>query len=158
MAKEARATPDSDSKHPGRGPGLSCDSPESPSEDIHGGPQSKLKASAGGSSNITIAKLIETGPAKFVQCEPDQYVMLVDGEGLEIGKGEVRQVRGWWFTTRLEEAETCVVDITYLKAEKHRRLPYPSEASGSTFEEAERMFGAIRVMWDSNKMFMLQHQ
>ncbi|KAF2303815.1 hypothetical protein GH714_023637 [Hevea brasiliensis] len=41
----------------------------------------------------------------------------------------------------LEESEMCVVDITELKTERWVRLPHPSEATGSSFSEAEAKFG-----------------
>lgn len=50
-----------------------------------------------------------------------------------------------------------VVDVTELKAKRWARLPYPSEATGSSFDEAETKIGVTRL-WDSNKMYMLWSQ
>ena len=80
--------------------------------------------------------------------------MLVDKHRDEIGKGKVHQVQGRWYGKSLEESETCVVDVTELKAERWGRLPYPSEATGTSFSEAETKLGVMRVLWDSNKIFM----
>ncbi|XP_015575672.1 nodulin homeobox isoform X2 [Ricinus communis] len=97
-------------------------------------------------------------PAELVQCKPGQYVVLVDKQGDEIGKGKVYQVQGKWYGKSLEESETCVVDVTELKAERWVRLPYPSEATGTSFSEAETKLGVMRVLWDSNKIFMSRPQ
>ncbi|GLT57486.1 hypothetical protein SLA2020_304540 [Shorea laevis] len=65
--------------------------------------------------------------AEFVQWKLGQLVMLMDEQGLEIGTGNVYQVQGKWCGKNLEE-------------------------SGTSFEDAEKMFGAMRVLWDSNKL------
>ncbi|KAJ4727569.1 nodulin homeobox-like [Melia azedarach] len=88
--------------------------------------------------------------------KPGQYVMLVDAQGEEIGTGKVHQVYGKWNGKSLEESGTCVVDVIELKAERWKGLPYPSEATGSSFSEAEAKLGVMRVAWDSNKMYVLR--
>lgn len=82
--------------------------------------------------------------------------MLVDAQGEEIGTGKVHQVYGKWNGKSLEESGTCVVDVIELKAERWKGLPYPSEATGSSFSEAEAKLGVMRVAWDSNKMYVLR--
>lgn len=98
------------------------------------------------------------GAADFVRCMPGQYVVLVDKQGEEIGKGKVLQVQGKWYGKSLEESETCVVDISELKAERWVRLPHPSEATGSSFSEAEAKLGVMRVLWDSKKILSFRPQ
>ena len=97
------------------------------------------------------------GP-EFVQCKPGQFVVLVDGREEEIGKGKVHQVQGEWCGKSLEKSGTCVVDVVGLKADRWMNLPYPSEATGTSFEEAEKKIGVMRVMWDSNKIFLFRPQ
>ena len=97
------------------------------------------------------------GP-EFVQCKPGQFVVLVDGRGEEIGKGKVHQVQGKWCGKSLEESGECVVDVVDLQTDRLVKLPYPSEATGTSFEEAKKIIGEMRVMWDSNKIFLLQPQ
>ncbi|KAG8656856.1 nodulin homeobox isoform X2 [Manihot esculenta] len=100
----------------------------------------------------------ENVPSDFVRCMPGQYVVLVDKQGEEIGKGKVLQVQGKWYGKSLEESETCVVDISELKAERWVRLPHPSEATGSSFSEAEAKLGVMRVLWDSKKILSFRPQ
>lgn len=123
---------------------------------MEGRAQARFKATSDVNSETSLAKLVESAPAEYVQCEPGQYVVLVDGQGEEIGKGRVHQVQGKWYGKSLEELETCVIDVTELKTDRWERLPYSSEATGASFDEAERKFGVMRVMWDSNKIFMLR--
>lgn len=84
--------------------------------------------------------------------------MLVDVRGEEIGKGKVVQVHGKWHGKSLEELETYVVDVTELHADKGLRLPYPSEATGTSFAEAETKLGVMRVLWDSRRILVLQSE
>jgi hypothetical protein len=140
------------------------DTPESPSED-------NITSSARGLQNtseigvfgdpeagIGLADFVDIGASEFVQCKPGQFVVLVDGQGEEIGKGKVYQVQGKWYGRILEESEMCVVDVTELKTEKWVRLPYPSETTGMSFYEAEQKIGVMRVLWDSNKIYMSRPQ
>ncbi|KAE8726874.1 hypothetical protein F3Y22_tig00005974pilonHSYRG00322 [Hibiscus syriacus] len=78
--------------------------------------------------------------------------------GAVIGKGKVHQVQDKWYEKRLEELGTCVVDIVDLKADGWVKLPHPSETTGASFEDAEKKLGVMRVIWDSNKIFMLRPQ
>ncbi|XWS09643.1 hypothetical protein CRYUN_Cryun39dG0007200 [Craigia yunnanensis] len=107
--------------------------------------------------NPEAPEFVDFGAAEFVQCKPGQSVVLVNGRDEEIvGKGKVHQVQGKWCGKRLEESGTCVVDVVDLKADRLVKLPYPSEATGDSFEEAEKKIGVMRVMWDSNKIFLLR--
>uniref|UniRef100_A0A5B6ZTY9 Homeobox domain-containing protein n=1 Tax=Davidia involucrata TaxID=16924 RepID=A0A5B6ZTY9_DAVIN len=170
-AKDVRAPSEGDNAFPdkqgGSGIVVHCDSPESPIEDIYvpstarathqsGIGESTLRSGINEKSETVLAELIDIAPAEFVQCEPGQFVVLLDGQGEEIGKGKVFQVQGKWYGRNLEESEICVVDVTELKAERWMRLPHPCEAMGTSFAEAEKKLGLMRVLWDSNKLFMLQ--
>lgn len=95
------------------------------------------------------------GSQEFGTYKAGQNVMLVGG-GEDIGKGKVFQVRGKWYGKSLEELATCVVDVTELKADKGLRLPYPSEATGTSFAEAETKLGVMRVLWDLQRLRGLQ--
>ncbi|XP_074357392.1 nodulin homeobox [Apium graveolens] len=97
-----------------------------------------------------VAELVDITPVE------GQYVMVVDGEGTEIGKGKVFQVNGKWYGKNLEELGTCVVDIIELKGEKLKRLPHPFEDTGTSFYNAEKQHGVMRVLWDLKKLFVLQ--
>ncbi|KAA8549222.1 hypothetical protein F0562_000906 [Nyssa sinensis] len=144
-----------------------CDSPESPVEDNYvpstargthqsGIGESSLRIGINEKSETVLADLIDIAPAEFVQYEPGQFVVLLDGQGEQIGKGKVVQVQGKWLGRNLGESEICVVDVIELKAERWVRLPHPCEATGTSFAEAEKKLGLMRVLWDSNKLFMLQ--
>ncbi|WJX69540.1 hypothetical protein P8452_53767 [Trifolium repens] len=87
---------------------------------------------------------------------PGQHVVLVGVQGEEIGKGKVFQSHGNWYGKTLEELATCVVDVCELRVDKGLRLPYSSEATGTTFAEAETKFGVMRVLWDLNKILVLR--
>lgn len=92
-----------------------------------------------------------------VQWKQDQLVTLVDEQGMEIGAARVQQTLGKWCGTRLDESGKCVVDVFGLQVDRWRKVPYPSEeGSGATFEEAEKRFGVMRVLWDSNKLLLLR--
>jgi hypothetical protein len=82
--------------------------------------------------------------------------VLVGVQGEEIGKGKVFQSHGNWYGKTLEELATCVVDVCELRVDKGLRLPYLSEATGTTFAEAETKFGVMRVLWDLNKILVLR--
>ena len=165
-AKDARATSDVDNALPDKQdapgpvssntvPGEDANVPLNERRDT----QSMLRIGRSGeNSDTAMADFVDIGPAEFVQCRPGQYVVLVDVQGEEIGKGKVHQVHGKWFGRNLEELETCVVDINELKAERGAIVPYPSEATGTSFDEAETKFGVMRVLWDANRIFMLRPQ
>ncbi|KAJ7980908.1 nodulin homeobox isoform X1 [Quillaja saponaria] len=136
------------------------DPPESPAEvafvssDARKDPQSISRIASGENPESMLAEFADDG-SPFIQRKPGQHVVLVDVQGEEIGKGRVYQVHGKWSGRNLEESETCVVDINELKVERWVRLPYPSEATGNSFEEAKTKLGIMRVLWDSNRIFML---
>ncbi|XP_019436230.1 PREDICTED: nodulin homeobox [Lupinus angustifolius] len=83
-------------------------------------------------------------------------VMLIGGQGEDVGNGKVFQVRGNWYGKSLDETGTCVVEATELKVDKAFRLPYPSEATGTSFAEAESKLGVMRVLWDLQRLHALQ--
>lgn len=94
--------------------------------------------------------------SEYVKCKPGQYVALVDGEGIETGRGKVYQVEGIWQGMPLEEEKVCVVDITDLKVDKQTITPYPWDITMSTtFRDSERLFDTMRVAWDASKIIIL---
>ncbi|KAJ9184038.1 hypothetical protein P3X46_007822 [Hevea brasiliensis] len=150
--KDVRAPMDVDNAHSERqggpaGPAVrhSHDSPESHGEDnVPSGARLNQNTSRTGTAEN--ADFVGVGTAECFHYKPGQYVVLVDKQGEEIGKGKVCQVQGKWYGKSLEESEACVVDITELKAERWARLPHPSEATGSSFSEAEaKLGGRIRI-------------
>ncbi|KAF5447022.1 hypothetical protein F2P56_032607 [Juglans regia] len=159
-AKDVRTTSDLDNALPDKQGGAG----PVPSEDANArakerrDPRSMLRSVNGENSGSAMAEFVDIGPAEFVQCRPGQFVVLVDVKGEEIGKGKVYQVHGNWYGKNLEELERCVVDVNELKAERGAKLPYPSEATGSSFDEAESKLGVMRVLWDANRIFMLRPQ
>lgn len=82
--------------------------------------------------------------------------MVVNVRGEEIGKGKVVQVNGKWYGKSLEESGVYVMDVYELYADKGMKLPFPSEITGTSFAEAERKLGAMRVLWDSRRILVLQ--
>ncbi|XVF70907.1 hypothetical protein PTKIN_Ptkin11bG0200200 [Pterospermum kingtungense] len=163
-SKEARPPLEPDNafagKQGGSNQGHSSKAPESPGQETAAsntrGTRSTSRTNT--SENPEAPEFADFGAAEFVQCKPGQFVVLVDGRGEEIGKGKVHQVQGKWCEKSLEESGTCVVDVVDLKADRWVKLPHTSEATGTTFEEAEKTLGVMRVMWDSNKIFLLQPQ
>ncbi|XP_028756976.1 nodulin homeobox [Neltuma alba] len=161
-ARDVRAAADADASVPDKqkGPVLgSCDSPDSPSDASNARKEhpSHSNITSGHKPDILMAEFVDLGPPE-AGCKTSQYVVLVDKRGEEIGKGKVFQVSGKWCGKSLEELETCVVDIYELKADKGSRLPYPSEATGSSFADAETKLGVMRVLWDSNRIFVLRSE
>lgn len=180
-AREARAPSEGENAYPEKPCGSSMghfyDSPESPGDDfynpttVRGSNQSNSKYSGGGmvtrSSSDTEMHSSEvdfTGQhgmhmngssSKYMQCKLGQYVSLTDAEGKEVGKGKISQVEGRWQGKSLEEAGICIVDILELEVERWTRVPYPVEATGTTFDEAEAKNGVMRVAWDANKICLL---
>lgn len=111
---------------------------------------SMLLAGCNGNSKTVVSKATDLALAE------GQIVMLVDEQGEEIGKGKVYRVHGKWYGINLDEGlGTCVVDIIELKSERWARLPHPCEATGTSFDQAEKKLGVIRVLWDSNRLLML---
>ncbi|KAK2990556.1 hypothetical protein RJ640_019836, partial [Escallonia rubra] len=168
-AKDARAPSEGGvslpDKQGGSGIGPVYDSPESPVRNIflpstarmtHQSESAKTTMRTGLKDNPgSLPPELDTGNAEYVQCEPGQYVVLVDGQGEEVGKGYVYQVHGEWHGRNLEDSETCVVDIGELKVARWARLPHPCQDTGASFDQVEKTLGVIRVLWDSNKLFML---
>ncbi|XP_022998152.1 nodulin homeobox [Cucurbita maxima] len=164
-ARDIRATLEADSANSDKqgGPTAgSCDSPDSPCEDKQHVPNTgrdrrmtSRTNTANNSKNSTTE--FDIGPTEFAHCKPGRYVMLVDVLGEEVARGKVHQVHGKWYGRNLEELETFVVDVDELKADKNTVLPYPSDATGTSFHEAEVKIGVMRVLWDSNKIFIRSH-
>eukprot|EP00268_Persea_americana_P060931 TRINITY_DN7644_c0_g1_i3.p1 TRINITY_DN7644_c0_g1~~TRINITY_DN7644_c0_g1_i3.p1 ORF type:complete len:963 (+),score=190.58 TRINITY_DN7644_c0_g1_i3:340-3228(+) len=178
-AREARAPSEGENAYPDKPCGSSVghcyDSPESPVDDFYvplptsrSSNQSTSKYSSGGmirtssetempSSDFVdfAAQQMDGTSSRYAQCEPGQCVSLRDGEGKEVGRGKVYQVEGRWQGKSLEETGTCIVDIHELKVEKWTKVPHPSEAAGTAFDEAEAKHGVMRVAWDAHKIYLL---
>lgn len=156
-APEFNALPD---KQGGRGL-RSKNSPESPGGDasaqlnVRSDPQMKLNTSVVQISGTNMAEAVARGPADFVPCKQGDSVLLKFNHGEEVGIGKVFQASGQWFGRNLEELRAYVVDIKELKVKRTMKLPYPSMATGATFEETETKIGIMRVLWDSNRTFKL---
>lgn len=140
---------------------LPCGSPGSPVEDVgilsaarENAP--RLTGLAPSSTclteNTTAVPAASSEPAV---CVAGDYVVLINEKAEEIGRGKVCQVSGKWYQRDLEELGTCVVDIIDLKVERSAKLPYPSELTGTSFDQAERKFGFMRVLWQSSKLLVL---
>lgn len=127
----------------------SYDSPGSPGDVSH------VARIASGDNKSELARFVDIGSPEFGHCNAGQNVVLVGVRGDEIGRGKVFQVHGKWYGKSLDELSAHVVDISELKADKGMRLPYPSEATGNTFAEAETKLGVMRVLWGSNRVFAL---
>lgn len=85
--------------------------------------------------------------------EPGRIVLLMDGDGMEVGRGKISLLEGRAQEKSLVESRFCFVDVTELKVEKWRELPYPTAVSGRTFQEAEsRNGGVMRVAWDVSRL------
>ncbi|CAJ2678764.1 unnamed protein product [Trifolium pratense] len=109
----------------------------------------------------------QKGPVRVSSDSPDnlglldivrQHAVIVNVRGEEIGKGRVVQVNGKWYGKKLEELGAYVMDVYELHADKGMKLPFPSEATGTTFAEAEKKLGAMRVLWDSRRILVLQSE
>lgn len=169
-SKDVRPAPEIDntfpSKQTARGRQSLSESPSSPGDDnLSLNPTNTKGINTRSSSRMGPHEMSEVmtqygnnSAPEFVQCKPGQYFVLVDGQGEEIARGKVHQVQGKWYGRSLEESETCIVDILELKADRRLGLPYPSEDTGTNFEEAEMKIGVMRVMWDLNKIYVLQSQ
>ncbi|KAF9605302.1 hypothetical protein IFM89_015918 [Coptis chinensis] len=178
VAREGRAPSEGENAFPDKSGGLGqlhfYDSPESHSEDYYV-PLTTRRGSNLGITKASVSEISEAAATNFVdfaaqqsiqingmsmryvRFEPGQYVCLLDKERNEIGKGKVYLVEGVWHGNCLEEVGTCVVDIIELKVQKCTRLQHPSEAAGTTFDEAEARNGVMRVAWDANDIMMLPH-
>ncbi|KAG4384712.1 hypothetical protein GLYMA_13G332300v4 [Glycine max] len=131
----------------------SYDSPGSPGDVSH-----VARIASGDNKSepsLALARFVDIGSPEFGHCNAGQYVVLVGVRQDEIGRGKVFQVHGKWYGKSLDELSAHVVDISELKADKGMRLPYPSEATGNTFAEAETKLGVMRVLWGSNRVFAL---
>ncbi|MCD9559493.1 hypothetical protein HAX54_017454 [Datura stramonium] len=138
----------------------SCDSPGSPVEDV--GILSAARENAQRVTGPALSTCFTVNPAavpvastESAKCMAGQYVVLINEKAEEIGRGKVCQVSGKWYQRDLEELGTCVVDVIELKVERSAKLPYPSELTGTSFDQAERKFGFMRVLWQSSKLFVL---
>lgn len=140
---------------------LPSDSPGSPVEDVgilsaarENTP--RLTGLAPSSTCLTEnTTVVPAASSEQAKCVAGDYVVLINEKAEEIGRGKVCQVSGKWYQRDLEELGTCVVDVIDLKVERSAKLPYPSELTGTSFDQAERKFGFMRVLWQSSKLFVL---
>ncbi|KAK4355726.1 hypothetical protein RND71_024697 [Anisodus tanguticus] len=137
-----------------------CDSPGSPVEDV--GILSAARENAQRLTGLAPSTCFTENPVdvrvastESAKCMAGQYVVLINEKAEEIGRGKVCQVSGKWYQRDLEELGTCVVDVIDLQVERSAKLPYPSELTGTSFDQAERKFGFMRVLWQSSKLFVL---
>uniref|UniRef100_A0A2P2LQ09 Homeobox domain-containing protein n=1 Tax=Rhizophora mucronata TaxID=61149 RepID=A0A2P2LQ09_RHIMU len=134
------------------------DSPISPVEDsvLLGtrGLQNMPRTGAVENAGAALEEFVAT--TENAKCKAGQNVVLMNGKGDKIGRGKIHQTQGSWYGKSLEELGTCVVDVSELMAERWTRLPYPSEATGTSFGEAETKIGIMRVLWDSNSIHILR--
>ncbi|KAJ8547470.1 hypothetical protein K7X08_011056 [Anisodus acutangulus] len=137
-----------------------CDSPGSPVEDV--GILSAARENAqrvtgpAPSTCFTENRIaVPVASTESAKCMAGQYVVLINEKAEDIGRGKVCQVSGKWYQRDLEELGSCVVDVIELKVERSAKLPYPSELTGTSFDQAERKFGFMRVLWQSSKLFVL---
>ncbi|OIT32576.1 PREDICTED: nodulin homeobox [Nicotiana attenuata] len=161
-AKDGRTLSEGDNldKHGGSLVLPPCDSPGSPVEDV-----GNLSAARENVQRVTgpapstcfteNSAAVSVASTETAKCMAGQYVVLVNDKAEEIGRGKVCQVSGKWYQRDLEELGTCVVDIIDLKVDRSAKLPYPSELTGTSFDQAERKFGFMRVLWQSSKLFVL---
>ncbi|XP_057449111.1 nodulin homeobox-like [Lotus japonicus] len=120
---------------------------------------SLAKIASGDNPEPSLAELkaeLVDAPPEIVRCNVGQHVVLTDTRGKEIGRGKVVQVQGKWYAKSLEESETYVVDVIELKTDKETRVPYPSEATGTSFAEAASKLGVMRVLWSPRRIIALQ--
>ncbi|XP_071923799.1 nodulin homeobox-like isoform X3 [Coffea arabica] len=111
-----------------------------------------VKACSNESSRISLAAPIEIAQSEPVNLEPGQYVLLLDQNAKVIGNGKVHQVNGNWYGYNLKDSGTFVVDIMDLSIERWAKLPYPSEFTGISYDQAEKKLGSMRVLWNSAKV------
>lgn len=84
------------------------------------------------------------------------YVSLRDEEGKELALGHICQIDGDWYGRKLEEQNLCVILVSEFKVDKTTKLPYPSNLTGTSFDEAETLQGKIRVCWSKDSLFVVQ--
>lgn len=116
------------------------------------------RIASGDKPEHSLAEFVNVGSPEVDYCNAGQYVLLVGVRGEEIGKGKVFQLHGKWCGKSLEELATCVVDVCELKVDKGLRLPHPSEATGTSFAEAETKLGVMRVLWDLSRVLALRSE
>ncbi|XP_009778422.1 nodulin homeobox isoform X2 [Nicotiana tabacum] len=161
-AKDGRTLSEGDNldKHCGSLVLPPCDSPGSPVEDVGNlsAARENVQRVTGPAPSTCFTEnpaAVSVASTETAKCMAGQYVVLVNDKAEEIGRGKVCQVSGKWYQRDLEELGTCVVDIIDLKVDRSAKLPYPSELTGTSFDQAERKFGFMRVLWQSNKLFVL---
>lgn len=161
-AKDGRTLSEGDNldKHCGSLVLPPCDSPGSPVEDVGNlsAARENVQRVTGPAPSTCFTEnpaAVSVASTETAKCMAGQYVVLVNDKAEEIGRGKVCQVSGKWYQRDLEELGTCVVDIIDLKVDRSAKLPYPSELTGTSFDQAERKFGFMRVLWQSSKLFVL---
>ncbi|KAJ7568366.1 hypothetical protein O6H91_01G029400 [Diphasiastrum complanatum] len=85
-----------------------------------------------------------------------QNVSLRDGHGNELAFGIVHQLEGRWQGKKMHEQGLCLVEITKLLVDNSTKLPFPSELTGTTFEEAENLLGKVKVAWKLDNIGLVQ--
>ncbi|XP_027339938.1 nodulin homeobox-like isoform X2 [Abrus precatorius] len=144
-----------------RGPvSVSYDYADSPGDVSHASKDLLIpgRIASGDKPEPSLAPFVDIGSPEFGNFKAGQHVVLVGARGEEIGRAKVFQVQGKWNGKSLEELANCVVDVSELKADKGSRLPYPSEATGTSFAEAETKLGVMRVLWDCKRVFSLRSE
>jgi hypothetical protein len=84
-------------------------------------------------------------------------VCLRDLEWKEVAIGFICQVDGSWQGRNLKEQNLCVILVTEFKVDKTTKLPYPSNLTGTSFEEAETLQGNIKVAWSNDKLTIVPY-
>ncbi|KAE9620512.1 hypothetical protein Lal_00019275 [Lupinus albus] len=153
---------DIDSRVPEKQRGLILGSHDSPDSIRHASTARKdldlTRIASGDNSDPAMAKFVDAGHPKHVQCVAGQYVRLIDVQGNDIGKGKIVQVHGTWYGKKLEKSQAYVVDVCELNVDKGLQLPFPSVVTGTSFAEAETKFGFMRVLWGFHNIHVLQSE
>ncbi|OIV99370.1 hypothetical protein TanjilG_17180 [Lupinus angustifolius] len=154
--------PDVGNRVPEKQRGLILGSHDSPDSIRHASKARKdlnlTRIASGDNPDPSIAKFVDPGHPKHVRCVAGQYVRVLDPWRNDIGKGKIVQVHGTWYGKRLEKSQACVVDVYELNVDKGLPLPFPSEATGTSFAEAETKFGVMRVLWGFHNLHVLQSE
>ncbi|CAI9107975.1 OLC1v1007473C1 [Oldenlandia corymbosa var. corymbosa] len=119
---------------------------------ISGAGDTLLLTSSTEISRIPVEAPREIAVAESSNIETGKMVSLLDQNGNEIGRGKVFQAQGNWGGKNLGDSGICVVDIFNLMIDRSAKLPYPSEWTGTSFEQAKKNFGSMMVLWDMTKL------
>ncbi|XP_073137546.1 nodulin homeobox isoform X2 [Henckelia pumila] len=162
-AKDGRAPCEGDNLDKQGGSGIMLHSPHSPidssfvpsasrgnfgSEVIDCTPRVSIDEHVGTSLAATRDVILPSTPLEL-----GQYVTIMGEKAEEIGKGKVFQMGGQWFGWNLEESGGCVIDVIELTVDRFSKILHPMEITCTTFDQAEKRFGSMRVLWDFKKLF-----